>query len=148
MKFNTVPWEPVPWAKLWPENLVEGHILTTFRGYTPRNYWQFGKRVDEKAVTQIIQESIGVLGKAEFISAERMDSSELSLKQIRADTYPWYTIENWHGLMKFYYHAEVIHGVLITMKIVEAKKAARYTVAKLLRENSDYLDKKIPEVPA
>ncbi len=113
------------WWKLQPENFKIGGTLTTFRGYKPDKDAYYRREKDSMFYVVLEEEQNGrkteplLLGTAKLKSIEYKWSSELSLEEIKRDTYEYWTIKDFESFLKKQYGIEVVYGLLLTFEVTD-----------------------------
>lgn len=60
-----------------------------------------------------------VLGVAKLVAAEPRLSNDLSLDEIRKDTYGYFGIGDFNNILKKFYNMESVAGIWLVFKIIE-----------------------------
>lgn len=89
------------WDKIRPEVFHPGHIITTFRHYTPAKMSYYQSRVGTLFDVTICEERIGT-AVLKRVDPPRM-SSTVPLSEIKEDTHQSWTEKEWSELMQRFY---------------------------------------------
>lgn len=111
------------WDKLCADRFIIGKEFTTFRGYTPRKAAYYWKKFDNKSVFHVVllqedKPSI-LLGTARMKSIEYKWSGELTLTEIREDTYSTWCRLNLERFLEKQYGTKRVFGIFMSFRIID-----------------------------
>ena len=108
--------EDEPWDKLQPANFHQGETFTTFRAYSPRKDRYYSDALGKEFY--VIYNGHAV-GKAKLIKREYRWSDELTLEEIKSDTFSHWTRLQFEDMMFKFYENRKIFGFWLTFKITK-----------------------------
>jgi len=103
------------WDKL-KNNISRGEEITTFRAYKPQKDVYYNKLLENKERIHIVLQN-KLIATATLVDKQYKWSTDLTLEQIKNDTYQHYTKKDWEILMKKFYGIEKVFGLWLTFRI-------------------------------
>jgi len=107
------------WDKLKPERFEVGNFFTTFRGYSIKKHHYYLSVIGKDDVFHDVELNGKILGVAKLVAAEPRLSNDLSLDEIRKDTYGYFKRDDFNEILKKFYNMESIAGLWLVFKIIK-----------------------------
>ena len=103
-----------PYDKLLPDNFKEGNLFTTFRAYTAKKDTYYSSCMNKEFYVLFDNKTIG---KATLVNKEYKWSSDLTLEDIKRDTFKEWQRSNFEDLMYNFYGNYKVFGFWLVFQI-------------------------------
>lgn len=119
------------WDKLKPHRFKEGELFSTFRAYTVKKDMYYNSQIDKTFYVLLNGKTIG---KAKLLTKTYKWSDELSLSEIKKDTYEYWSRKDFDNFLNSLYGSSKVFGVWLVF-ILEKVGVFEKTLDKYMGEN-------------
>ena len=116
MKISFSAVERRAWDKLQLDRFKEGELFTTFRAYTARKDKYYSECINKEFYVVFNKTTIG---KATLVKREYRWSNELTLEEIKKDTFLHWGIQEFEDMLYTFYENRKVFGFWLTFEIVK-----------------------------
>jgi hypothetical protein len=121
------------WDKLKPHKFKEGELFSTFRAYTAKKDMYYETQINKVFYVMLNDTT---MGKAKLITKIYKWSNELTIDEIRKDTYDYWMREDFEKFLQDLYGTPKVFGIWLVF-IIEKVGVFEKTLDKFLGEEKN-----------